>query len=182
MKKLLVSDYDQTFYLNDEDIEKNKIAVKKFINKGNMFVIATGRSYDDFMKKKKQYNIEYDYVIINHGATILDKEDNIIFETTMPNEILDSLKSDLHIKNAERYFCCSLIESRVEFEHKNLTKVHVKYNDLEYSNEIQKNLEEKYGDILNIYYVSGNSIEIISKNTNKSKAKKLESIKKKFTQ
>ena len=106
-----------------------------------MFVIATGRSYDDFMKKKKQYNIEYDYVIINHGATILDKEDNIIFETTMPNEILDSLKSDLHIKNAERYFCCSLIESRVEFEHKNLTKVHVKYNDLEYSNEIKKNLE-----------------------------------------
>jgi HAD superfamily hydrolase (TIGR01484 family) len=173
MKKLLVSDYDQTFYLNDEDIEKNKIAVKKFINKGNMFVIATGRSYDDFMKKKKQYNIEYDYVIINHGATILDKEDNIIFETTMPNEILDSLKSDLHIKNAERYFCCSLIESRVEFEHKNLTKVHVKYNDLEYSNEIQKNLEEKYGDILNIYYVSGNSIEIISKNTDKSKSIKL---------
>ena len=125
------------------------------------------------MKKKKQYNIEYDYVIINHGATILDKEDNIIFETTMPNEILDSLKSDLHIKNAERYFCCSLIESRVEFEHKNLTKVHVKYNDLEYSNEIQKNLEEKYGDILNIYYVSGNSIEIISKNTDKSKSIKL---------
>mgnify|MGYP000106677507 CR=1 FL=1 len=173
MKKLLVSDYDQTFYLNDEDIEKNKIAVKEFRNKGNIFVIATGRSYGDFMKKKEQYNIEYDYVIINHGATILDKEDNIIFETIMPNEILDSLKSDLHIENTERHFCCSLLESRVEFEHKNLTKVHVKYNDLEYSNEIQKNLEEKYGDVLNIYYVSGNSIEIISKNTNKSKSIKL---------
>ena len=167
MKKLLVSDYDQTFYLNDEDIEKNKIAVKEFRNKGNIFVIATGRSYGDFMKKKEQYNIEYDYVIINHGATILDKEDNIIFKAIMPNEILDSLKSDLHIENTERQFCCSLLESRVEFEHKNLTKVHVKYNDLEYSNEIQKNLEEKYGDVLNIYYVSGNSIEIISKNTNK---------------
>ena len=38
---------------------------------------------------------------------------------------------------------------------------------------LERKLEEKYGDILNIYYVSGNSIEIISKNTNKSKAIKL---------
>lgn len=173
MNKILVSDYDQTLYINDEDIEKNKIAVNKFRNQGNIFVIATGRSYDDFIKKKEEYNIEYDYVIINHGATILDKDDNIIFESIMPNEILDNLKLDLHIENAERHFCCSLLESRVEFEHKDLTKVHVKYSNLEYSNEIQRKLEEKYGNVLNIYYVSGNSIEIISKRTNKSKVIKL---------
>lgn len=35
MKKILVSDYDQTFYLNDEDIEKNKTSVKKFRNQKN---------------------------------------------------------------------------------------------------------------------------------------------------
>lgn len=29
MNKMIVSDYDQTFYLNDEDIEKNKMLVKK---------------------------------------------------------------------------------------------------------------------------------------------------------
>ena len=29
MPKLLVSDYDQTFYLNDNDIENNKIYVNK---------------------------------------------------------------------------------------------------------------------------------------------------------
>lgn len=33
MKKLLVSDYDQTFYLDDFDIEKNKKAVTKFKSK-----------------------------------------------------------------------------------------------------------------------------------------------------
>lgn len=173
MKKLLVSDYDQTFYINDEDIEKNKIAVNEFRKKGNIFVIATGRSYADFMKKKNQYNIEYDYLIINHGATILDKKENIIFNEKIPNEILDSLKFDLHIENSERNFCCSILESRVEFEHKNLTKIHVKYNDLEYSNKILKKLEEKYNSFLNSYLVSGNSIEIISKNANKSKAIKL---------
>lgn len=182
MKKILVSDYDQTFYINDEDIQKNKIAVNKFRKQGNMFIIATGRSYKDFIKKREQYNIKCDYVIINHGATILDKDDNIIFKSIIPNEILDNLKMDLHIENTEKHFCCSLLESRVGFEHKNLTKVHVKYSNLEYSNEIQRKLEEKYGDILNIYYVSGNSIEIISKNTNKSKAIKLLSEKLKIGQ
>ena len=54
MKKILVSDYDQTFYLNDEDIEKNKTSVKKFRDKGNIFIFATGRSYMDFMKRMKR--------------------------------------------------------------------------------------------------------------------------------
>ena len=173
MKKLLVSDYDQTFYINDEDIEKNKIAVNEFRKKGNIFIIATGRSYADFMKKKNKYNIECDYLIINHGATILDQKDNIIFNEKIPNEILESLKLDLHIENSEKNFCCSILESRVDFEYKNLTKIHVKYNDSEYSNKILKKLEEKYNGCINAYLVSGNSIEIISKNANKSKAIKL---------
>lgn len=123
--------------------QKNKIAVNKFRKQGNMFIIATGRSYKDFIKKREQYNIKVDYVIINHGATILDKDDNIIFKSIIPNEILDNLKMDLHIENTEKHFCCSLLESRVGFEHKNLTKVHVKYSNLEYSNEIQKKTRRK---------------------------------------
>lgn len=182
MKKLLVSDYDQTFYINDEDIERNKIAVNEFRSKGNIFVIATGRSYDDFMKKKNEYNIQYDYLIINHGATILNKDDNIIFNEEITNEILDNLKSDLRIEDSERNFCCSMLESRVDLEHRDLTKIHVKYSDLEYSNEIQKKLKEKYNSFLNVYWVSGNSLEIISKKINKSKAIKLLSEKIKIRQ
>ena len=174
--------YDQTFYINDEDIEKNKIAVNEFRSKGNIFVIATGRSYDDFMKKKNEYNIQYDYLIINHGATILNKDDNIIFNEEITNEILDNLKSDLRIEDSERNFCCSMLESRVDLEHRDLTKIHVKYSDLEYSNEIQKKLKEKYNSFLNVYWVSGNSLEIISKKINKSKAIKLLSEKIKIRQ
>ena len=50
-KKILVSDYDHTFYLNDENIENNKEAVDRFRKEGNIFVIATGRSYFDFHNK-----------------------------------------------------------------------------------------------------------------------------------
>ena len=96
-KKILVSDYDQTFYLNDEDIEINKKAVAKFRKEGNIFVIATGRSHFDFHNKVDKYNFEYDYVIINHGATILDKNDKIFANFSINNEIINNIKKDLQL-------------------------------------------------------------------------------------
>lgn len=38
---MLVSDYDGTFYLDDEDIEINKMEIQKFRKSNNLFVIAT---------------------------------------------------------------------------------------------------------------------------------------------
>lgn len=74
MKKILVSDYDRTFYLNKEGIKKNIETVEKFRKNGNLFVIATGRSFLDFKRKQYKYHFDYDYVILNHGATILDRK------------------------------------------------------------------------------------------------------------
>ena len=75
--KLLASDYDNTFYISDEDIVKNINKVKKF-RKNNIFLIATGRSYEEFMEKDNIYHIPYDYLILNHGTTII-KEGKVIY-------------------------------------------------------------------------------------------------------
>ena len=85
--KMLVSDYDQTFYLNDKDIIENINAVREFREKGNIFVIATGRSYLDLQKKVNMYNLEYDYALINHGATIIDNKGNVLNNFSIKNEI-----------------------------------------------------------------------------------------------
>lgn len=167
-KKILVSDYDQTFYLNDEDIEKNKIAINRFREKGNIFVIATGRSFFDFKNKSDLYDIDYDYVIINHGATILNKNNNITYNFSINNEIIDELKQDLEIEKSMKTFCCSELESRVDFDYKNLTKIHVKYNDKETAMTINDKINKKYDKYINAYFVTGNAIEIISKETDKS--------------
>ncbi len=169
-KKVIVSDYDQTFYLNDEDIENNKKAVSKFKEKGNIFVIATGRSYFDFQNKVKLYNFDYDYVIINHGATILDKNDNIIVNFPIKNEIINNIKEDLDLEKSIKWFCCSKLESRVDFNCKDLTKINVKYNSKEVAMNINKLINNKYSNYINSYYVTGNSVEIISDKTNKSNA------------
>ena len=169
-KKILVSDYDQTFYLNDEDIEINKKAVAKFRKEGNIFIIATGRSYFDYHNELEKYNFEYDYVIINHGATILDKNDDVFANFSINNEIINNIKKDLQLNKSIKSFCCSKLESRVDFEHNDLTKINVKYNSKEEAMLINKIINNKYADYINSYYVTENSLEIISNKTNKSNA------------
>ena len=69
-------------------------AVKEFQSKGNIFVIATGRSYLDFKDKLDMYNFDYDYVILNHGATIIDRDNNMIANYLIDNDIVNSIKED----------------------------------------------------------------------------------------
>ena len=187
-KKILISDYDQTFYLNDDDIEKNKIAVKEFRKKENIFVIATGRSYDDFLRKAKEYNIKYDYLIINHGASILNEKDEIIYNFPIKNETIKDINKDLimnipdiifHANNNayrdinNKYFCCKEKLSRLDFNNSDLTKINIKLNSSEMTDKINKLINDKYDSSVNCYKVSKDMIEIISKEINKSKAIKL---------
>lgn len=169
-KKILVSDYDKTFYLNDEDIEKNKIAINEFRKRENIFIIATGRSYFDFHNKVDLYKFNYDYVIINHGATILDKNDNILANFPIKDEIIPEIKNDLKLEKSIKGFCCSKLESRVDFNHKDLTKINVGYNSKDEAISININIINKYSQFINSYQIAETSLEIISNETNKSKA------------
>ena len=170
MKKIVVSDYDQTFYINDDDIEINKKNIQNFREAGNLFIIATGRSYMDFKKKANAYNLEYDYLIINHGATILDGDDNIVFNVSIDNSIIDNIKEDMNLEKTMSHFCCSLFDSRVEFEYKDLTKIEARYYNKEDAWERNEYINNKYGEYVNSYFLTSNSIEIISNKTSKSHA------------
>ncbi len=170
MKKMIVTDYDQTFYINDDDIELNKKYVNKFRNLGNIFVIATGRSYTDFNTKLLKYKFNYDYVILNHGATIMDANDNILLNISISNEIISKIKKDLQLEKSLNYFCCQKIKNYTNFECNNLTKINVKYNSKEEALKISQLLNKKYNKYVNAYYVSFNSVEITASETDKSYA------------
>lgn len=169
MRKILVSDYDQTFYLNDEDIEKNKKSVENFRKHENIFIFATGRSYFDFMNKVERYKLKWDYLIINHGATILDKNNNIISNYTIDNNIIKNIEKDLEIKKSINHFCCKLENSRTDFNDKDLTKIYAKY-EKDKAEQINSLINKKYSEFVNCYLVSGNAVEIISNKTCKSNA------------
>lgn len=67
-------------------------------------------------------------------------------------------------------FCCSKFESRIYFDHKDLTKINIRYNSKEEVIAINEKINNKYSKFVNSYYVPENSLEIISNETNKSNA------------
>ena len=170
MKKLLASDYDQTYYLNDLDIVKNIEETKKWIDKGNIFVIATGRSYQDLKNKQDKYNFVFDYVILNHGATIIDKNNIILWNKIIPNKIISKIKDNLDKSNYISYFCCSTLESRVDFNHSNLTKIAVTYDNKEKALRKAEELNNSFKNDIKAFYVNNNSVEILAKLAGKEKA------------
>lgn len=93
--KLLVSDYDGTFKEDKtvSTILKNRDAVKRFMDNGNLFAFATGRNYNSIKAETLKYKIPYDYLICNNGAAIFDKKDNLIFKN---NILINSIYKTLH--------------------------------------------------------------------------------------
>ena len=53
-KKVLVVDYDRTLFINNNDMLNNIKAINNFRSKGNIFVIATGRTYSSLKKEIDQ--------------------------------------------------------------------------------------------------------------------------------
>ena len=172
MKKFLVSDFDGTFYNNGKDISYNIDMVKKFRKRNNLFAIATGRSLYDFTKKLEEFPIEYDYLIINHGATILDEEDNIIKNTPINNEIKENISKELKIKDSESIFVCKGLESRVSINEKEITKIHIRCSSQEEQENLTNILHTQYSEFVKSYLITGidHCIEIISEKTDKAKA------------
>ena len=172
MPKMIVSDYDKTFYLNDKDIEKNKLLVNQFREKDNIFVIATGRSYLDFQEEVDKYNLKYDYALINHGSTIINRNNEVLCNFLITNDIIKDIKKDLELAKTKFYFCCSKLESRVNFEHLDLTKIAIVYNNDINIKKISNKINNKYQEVIS-YIINDNMLEIISKDINKSKSIKL---------
>ncbi len=165
--KLLASDFDGTFYINEEGIKENVKWLDKFI-KNNLFVIATGRTYYDIKKEIDKYGIKCSYLIINHGASILEN-DEIIFNSSINNNVKNKLISDLMIKKSKRLVCASKKESRVDITCDDLTKIYISYKNKIFSKMVTLILFAKYNKYLNIISYK-DTIEIVAKNVNKKEA------------
>ena len=91
--KLLVTDYDGTLLINDDDLRKNIIYLKKWQQDGNLIMISTGRSYSSIKNQVDLYKIPYDYLSCADGSIIYDKNNNILKMFEMDNEIIEPFKN-----------------------------------------------------------------------------------------
>lgn len=99
---LLVSDYDGT--LNPSSL--NKIVRSHFVLDMNIryikkldlnshFMLSTGRNYTSIKKEIDKYGIPYDYLSCNDGATLFNRDGQLIFSNHIDNDLVVRLINEL---------------------------------------------------------------------------------------
>jgi len=171
MKKILFSDYDNTLYRNEDEIVKNIESINKFISKGNIFGIASGRSYIDIKNKLEKYNIPYNYLVLNHGATIFNKELNMIKTFLINNDIAkiiyDKLKDNDFLIEKHIY---GINEKDIEINNE-VVKLLFVFKNVKDVLKIKEYIDINYTNYVKTYISVNTShitLELISNETNKS--------------
>ena len=184
MKKLLISDYDNTLYTDKETLLDNVKKIKKFREDGNIFVISTSRGYISIKKEIDEYNIPYDYVCVNNGAGILDNKGNLIYVNHMNLEDLEKIENQLEdLENVEitRYY---LDDIKTEDRHeKDIDDNKIKSLDGILGYKIKGNIEklqslgEKFEKIVpNFELLIKDDKKLFLNNPNNSKEKAVEEL------
>ena len=165
---LLASDFDRTFYINNCDFKCNLKLLPEFM-KSNVFAIVTGRSYDDYMNVTKNC-IPVNYLIINHGATIL-KDDIVINSIPISNKTVTKLKKIFNFDDLE-YFACKDKFSRVDIDTKDLSKINITMQDNLVAKKAVDYINRYFDDIKAYILFHKNQLEIVSARANKRNAVK----------
>jgi len=171
MKNILVSDFDSTLYTDLENMKINVLKIKEFRKRKNLFVIATGRFFSSLIKKIDEFGIETDYLILNNGSVILDKDYNLIkyYEIKKKDalNLLNDLK-DFKTINETIIFDIFSTVSKID-ETNEITKISLILNSLLEVSKITEIINKKYKD-LKCYLIIHNfiNLEIINKTTDKS--------------
>ena len=169
MKKILISDYDGTFYQNDIDIKKNIDKVNEFRTLDNLFVLATGRSYVDLKQKIDKYEIPYDYLILNHVALLLSKDLEIIKVFTLDKELVDSILEYANNKDIYDVILISAFDKNVT-DTLNIVKIMLKIYSYDKALEVKNYIDKSYTNIRS-YLVRDEEhylVEVVSNKASKS--------------
>ncbi len=98
--RVLIADFDKTVYTDNYD--KNIEAINKFVDDGNVFIIATGRNLYS-LKKDLSDSLKYSYLVCNNGGIIFDKGLNVVYRKDITDEvaksIFDILKKNPYVGN-----------------------------------------------------------------------------------
>lgn len=161
--KILASDFDETIYYldNNEQNKKNIEAINKFVEKGNIFCIVTGRNYTDLKELIEVNKIPYNYLVCEDGAKLFDKNDNCLATKKLSpktikelRKILNTLKCNYHLDNGYN-------ETEDETD---VVKIVIKCTDEETKNKIVNQIKKK-ADVH--IYASRFHVNIINKFVNK---------------
>ena len=170
-KKVLVVDYDRTLFINNSDMLNNINSINKFRENGNIFIIATGRTYNSLKKEIDKYNIEYDYLILNHGSLVIKKDKSTLFHYKIDKNILFNITNYLSKYKPKSVMYSYYTEDTNDINNPDISKITIVFQkDIETFKKVMMDIVKNYNNTIYIYFTQNYEIEIISKETNKSRA------------
>ena len=86
--KLIVCDFDGTYFTDNENILLNNQYIKELRKKNIIFMLSSGRSFKSLKEMTKRYNIEYDYLSCCDGSIIYDNKNKIVKKFILDEKIL----------------------------------------------------------------------------------------------
>lgn len=171
--KTLISDFDKTLF--DKNYFINIKKVNEFVEKGNMFIIATGRNITSLKREIEGKDIKFSYLICNDGGIIFDKNLNIIYREDIDSKIAIKIFDELEKNN-----CISDVymdDCFVYTKNKKckINRILAKPLDIGRTNKLLDSINNKYNNVFG--YASSNWLNINNKKVNKgSSIKKLEKL------
>lgn len=186
--KFVVSDLDGTLlYSSNEISEYTVTTIKKLIDSGVNFAIATGRGQQGVQRFLKQLGIA-PYLICNNGANIYDPKGNCIFEERIPKDVVTKILKEIRANNLfysaflNEYFYYNkedIIEDFMsrplykevllekEEDCPELNKIIVSDDDPEVIKKIANILKDKFSDLAEITLSQPTCVDIAPKNCSK---------------
>ena len=101
--QLLVSDYDGTFDTSESDIRINCEKIGEFIKNGNLFVLSSGRSYNNLIGKVEEHKIPYSFLSCSDGSFLFDNHGIMHYAGLISHDVVD-ITSKLESLNRHRKF------------------------------------------------------------------------------
>lgn len=95
--KIMVSDFDFTImeHGNPQVTAENLQAIKRWREKGNLFIIASGRSLPSITLEMHDYADYADFLILNDGATIISSRGEKVRSDRMDEQLIEKFKDAL---------------------------------------------------------------------------------------
>lgn len=169
MSKILVSDYDNTFFENEEKIKINVKSINKFREKGNIFVLSTARSIESMQREIEKYDIKYDYLICSTGAVIVDNKGRVIYSNYIEEQEKNIIEKQLQKTDLEIHRLG--IKCEVENENKDVIGYKIKGKE-EKINELKERLN-KFTDKTQIIVRDKTKMFLNNKSNTKTKSLKI---------
>lgn len=194
MIKNIFCDLDGTLYHNgisNEDIT----AIKKIEKMGVRFHVATGRIFTQADRMTKEYVNLNGYYICENGSYIYDNNHKLVFKGTIDDHIVnkvmeefDSKKANIYFKydgrvvllNENKFFSKYTNEYIVDKEFINkgnynnlIGNIGIVSQDVEELGRIELYLKAIFNEVLDVYFSSEHTLNLVPKGVSKHEAIKI---------